>query len=259
MAILPRAARRRECADNRGIDLSRSLPTVLTKLLQRTLRRFLRPAATPPAASPVRRPRRRIAISQLGERDRRRVLRHLLALEDHDRLLRFGSRLPDEQIEAYVNRIDFKRDTVYGVFNRVFKLVAMAHLGFAPKEQVSGHQFDTEKPMIAEFGVSVLKQARGYGIGSKLFERAAIHCRNHDVDVLYMHYLTSNKAMVHIAKKAGMEVQREYGEADAYLKLLPASPGSVLQEALEEQIAMFDYTLKANARAAAKLFGIRKK
>ncbi|TFW25026.1 GNAT family N-acetyltransferase [Massilia arenosa] len=199
-----------------------------------------------------------MAISQLGERDRRRVLRHLLALEDHDRLLRFGSRLPDEQIEAYVNRIDFKRDTVYGVFNRVFKLVAMAHLAFAPKEQVGG-QFDTEKPMIAEFGVSVLKQARGYGIGSKLFERAAMHCRNHDVDVLYMHYLTSNKAMVHIAKKAGMEVQREYGEADAYLKLLPASPGSVLQEALEEQYAMFDYTLKANARAAAKLFGVRKK
>ena len=108
----------------------------------------------------------------------------------------------------------------------------------------------TEKERIAEFGVSVLESARGLGIGSKLFERAAIHCRNADVDTLYMHCLASNQTMIHIAKKAGMEIQRDYGEADAYLKLLPASPASVLQEAVEEQVAMFDYTLKANVRAA---------
>ena len=61
--------------------------------------------------------------------------------------------------------------------------------------------------------------------------------------------------MMHIAKKAGMEIQREYGEADAYLRLLPPSPGTVMQEALEEQFATIDYTFKANARAAVKWFG----
>jgi hypothetical protein len=49
-----------------------------------------------------------------------------------------------------------------------------------------------------------------------------------------------------------MEIQREYGEADAYLKLTPANPGTMLAEAVEEQFASFDYTLKANAKAAAK-------
>jgi hypothetical protein len=61
--------------------------------------------------------------------------------------------------------------------------------------------------------------------------------------------------MMHIAKKAGMEIHRDYGEADAYLKLPPANPASMLQEALDEQFAVLDYTLKANRRAAVKWLG----
>jgi GNAT superfamily N-acetyltransferase len=200
-----------------------------------------------------KRPRRAVLIKQLSERDRNRVRKHFLLLDKADRLLRFGNELGDDQVNEYVDRLDFKRDTVYGVYNRTFRLDAVAHLAFAPKATVPGH-FDTEKEMIAEFGVSVLKHARGLGLGSALFERAAIHCRNNDVDTLYMHYLTRNKAIMHIAKKAGMEVERDYSEAEAYLRLLPASPASVLQEALQEQFATIDYTVKAQVRAATKLF-----
>jgi GNAT superfamily N-acetyltransferase len=196
--------------------------------------------------------RRAIMVKQLAERDRRRVLKHFMALDDSDRLLRFGTVVPDELVAAYVNKIDFARDTVYGVYNKVFRLVAVGHLAFAPKAQLGAV---TDKEKVAEFGVSVSASARGLGMGSKLFERAAIHCRNSDVDTLYMQCLTSNQTMMHIAKKAGMQIKREYGEADAHLRLLPPSPGTVLQEAIEEQFATIDYTLKANTRAAAKLFG----
>lgn len=200
------------------------------------------------------RARRTVMVKQLAERDRRRMLKHFMALDDADRLLRFGTVLPDQQLAGYVNRIDFARDTVYGVYNKVFRLVAVGHLAFAPKEQMSMASGTTDKERVAEFGVSVSRSARGLGIGSKLFERAAIHCRNSDVDTLYMHCLSSNQTMMHIAKKAGMEIAREYGEADAHLRLLPPSPGTVLKEAIEEQFATIDYTLKANARAAAKWF-----
>ncbi len=200
--------------------------------------------------------RRAVLVKQLEERDRRRMLKHFLGLDDSDRLLRFGSKLPDEQIQAYVERIDFQRDTLYGVYNRVFKLVAVGHLAFAPKEKVPAGGAHTSKARIAEFGVSVSASARGMGIGSKLFERAAIHCRNSDVDTLYMHCLSSNQTMMHIAKKAGMEIQRERGEADAYLRLMPANPASMLQEAVEEQVATIDYNLKANKRFAMKFFGM---
>ncbi|NRR30823.1 GNAT family N-acetyltransferase [Oxalobacteraceae bacterium] len=210
-------------------------------LLQNPLRRWIN-----------RRKRPTVLVKELSERDRRRMLKHFIALEPSDRLLRFGSMLRDEQVANYVNGIDFKRDMVFGVYNRMFKLVAAGHLAFAPKDLNPARSAATEKERVAEFGVSVSRSMRGLGVGSKLFERAAIHCRNNDIDTLYIHCLSSNKTMMHIAKKAGMEIQRDHGEADAYLKLLPADPASMLQEALDEQFATLDYTFKVNKRIASK-------
>jgi GNAT superfamily N-acetyltransferase len=184
--------------------------------------------------------RRAVLVKALGERDRRRVLRHFLALDRDDRLLRFGNVLSDEQVAVYVAKIDFSRDIVFGVVSRVFQLVGVGHLAL------------TSQANAAEFGVSVSGSARGQGVGTRLFERAAMHCRNADLNTLYMQCLSSNRTMMHIAKKAGMEIRREHGEADAHLHLPPPSPASVLAEALEEQMATIDYTVKANARMAVK-------
>jgi GNAT superfamily N-acetyltransferase len=193
-----------------------------------------------------------IRVKELSERERRRLLMHFLVLGDNDRLLRFGTALPDELITRYVQRINFARDTVLGVYDSKLKLVGVGHLAFEPREALPVVAGVTTKAHVAEFGVSVFESARGQGIGSKLFERAAIHCRNADIDTLYMHCLASNQTMIHIAKKAGMEIHRAHGEADAYLKLLPANPASVLQEAVEEQAASLDYTIKVNTLAATK-------
>ena len=197
---------------------------------------------------------RAVLVKSLAERDRRRVRRHFMALDRDDRLLRFGSVLPDPQLEAYVAKLDFTKDIVFGVYNRMFQLVGVGHLAFTSRDAHPDSIHYTDKEKVAEFGVSVSKSARGQGIGTRLFERTAIHCRNSDVDTLYMQCLSSNRTMMHIAKKAGMEIRREYGEADAHLHLPPPSPGSVLAEALEEQFAKIDYTVKANVRAAAKWF-----
>ena len=194
-----------------------------------------------------------VRVKEVPERDRRRLLMHFLALNDSDRLLRFGSILPDELITRYVQHLDFSRDTVLGVYDDKLRLVGVGHLAFTPRESRPSGSNATLKERVAEFGLSVSDTARGIGVGSKLFERAAMHCRNADVDTLYMHCLASNQVMIHIAKKAGMQIHREHGEADAYLKLPPASPATVLQEAMEEQVASLDYTLKANTKAARKI------
>ena len=198
-----------------------------------------------------------VLVKVLGKRDRRRMLKHFLALDDADRLLRFGTVLPDAQVHAYVERIDFSRDIVFGVVSRGFQLVGVGHLAFAPPQPAPAGT--AVRKRVAEFGVSVSKSARGQGVGSRLFERAAIHCRNGDIDTLYMQCLSTNRTMMHIAKKAGMQIKREHGEADAYLQLPPPNPGSVMREALEEQFAVIDYTMKANARAATKWFMPRKR
>lgn len=193
-----------------------------------------------------------IRVKELSERDRRRLLMHFLGLEDSDRLLRFGTVLPDELVTRYVQRLDFVRDTVFGVFDAELNLVGVGHLAYVPCDMKPVLSGATEKERVAEFGVSVSASARGRGIGSKLFERAGIHCRNEDIDTLYMHCLASNQTMIHIARKAGMEIHRAHGEADAYLKLVPANPSSMLQEAMEQQVASLDYTIRANTRAAAR-------
>ena len=183
--------------------------------------------------------RRPVFVKELSRRARRRLLKHFLALSAGDRLFRFGSMVSDEVITRYVEGIDFSRDTVFGVYDRRLRLLGVGHLAFAMRGTAR----------VAEFGVSVDAAARGLGVGSALFQRAAIHCRNADVDTLYMQCLSSNKVMMHIAKKAGMEIHRDYGEADAHLKIPPADPGSVMQEAWQEQAATLDYTFKFNVRA----------
>jgi GNAT superfamily N-acetyltransferase len=195
-----------------------------------------------------------ILVKELSPRARRHLLRHFLALEEKDRLLRFGSKLSDELVTRYVEQLNFSRDTIFGVYDRKLRLLGVGHLAFAPREasRVSGA---TIKARVAEFGVSVAAAARGMGVGTKLFERGAMRCRNADVDTLYMHCLSSNKVMMHIATKAGMEIHRDYGEADAYLKLKPANSVTVFQEAVEEQVAMLDYIVKANMRALFKWVG----
>ncbi|WP_244744676.1 GNAT family N-acetyltransferase [Paraburkholderia terricola] len=184
-------------------------------------------------------------VRELTAADRERLLTHFLALDEDDRLLRFGQIVPDHVIENYVRAIDFKRDTVFGVFNSQLQLTGVGHLAYLP---VEGDK------RTAEFGVSVLESARGQGIGSKLFERAAIRSRNTHVSMLYMHCLSRNSTMMHIAKKAGMKIEYAYGEADAYLTLPPADQSSIIAEMLQEQTAVFDYALKRQARRTTQLF-----
>jgi GNAT superfamily N-acetyltransferase len=200
------------------------------------------------APVPAGKQRWKVVVKTLSERHRKRLLRHFLGLGPSDRLLRFGSQLTDELVERYVNGLNFERDVLFGVFDPAFRLVGVGHLAFASSAARESWRRATTKEQVAEFGVSVSASARRHGVGSKLFKRAAIHCRNADIDTLYMHCLASNATMMHIARKAGMQIKREWGEADAHLALPPASPGSMLREAMDEQMALFDYTWKSNLR-----------
>ncbi len=187
-------------------------------------------------------------VKALTAGDRHRLLMHFLALDASTRLLRFGMVFPDELITTYVQKLNLARDTLFGVYDSALMLIGVGHLAFTPREALPVVARATSKERVGEFGVSVFASARGMGIGSRLFERAAIHCRNADVDTLYMHFLSSSQSMMHIAKKAGMEVHHDHGEADAYLKLPPRNPASASQEVVEEQVASLDYTLKLEAR-----------
>jgi GNAT superfamily N-acetyltransferase len=179
--------------------------------------------------------RRWIPIRSLSERHRPRIQAHLMALPEHDRYRRFGYAASDAQIARYAGLIDFIQDDVFGVFNRRLELIAMAHLAGSAKARE------------AEFGVSVLPQARGRGYGARLFDHAVLHARNRGVDTLLIHALTENTAMLRIARNAGASVERDGGEALARLRLPPDDLRSHIDAFIESSAAEVDYRLKAQS------------
>ena len=179
------------------------------------------------------------SIRSLGPRHRERIARHLLALDEHDRYLRFGYIASDEQIRRYVDGLDFERDDIFGIYNRKLELIAMAHLA---------HSFDKSLDACGEFGVSVLKKARGSCYATPLFERAVKHARNEGVHLMFIHALSENTAMIRIARKAGATIEHDGGDSNAYLRLPPATFDSRVSEMFEEQIAKTDYRLKVQAK-----------
>ena len=183
-----------------------------------------------------------VPVRELHAGHRSEILNHLLQLGAEDRRLRFGTQTPDEVIHHYVESLNFKRDAVFGVFDHDLRLIGMAHLAYLPEIKGQAHA--------AEFGVSVLPEGRGQGLGTALLQRSAVHSRNSNIQTLYVHCLANNKAMMHLAQKAGMTVEYAYGDADAYLKLPPANSGTIVEEATNEQWADFDYALKENLKLA---------
>ena len=164
-----------------------------------------------------------VPVRELHAGHREAILEHFLQLEDEDRRLRFGTQTPNEVIEHYVGSLDFNKDAIFAVFDEDLKIIGLAHLAYLPKQE--------KQHRAAEFGVSVLESARHQGVGSALLERAAVHSRNTLVETLYVHCLANNASMMRLAQKAGMRVEFAYGDADAYLKLEPATPATLVKEA----------------------------
>lgn len=190
--------------------------------------------------------RARVPVCTLGPEHRAAIERHLLALGERDRYLRFGYAAQDAQIRRYVEGLRFGTDEIFGIFNRRLQLIAMAHLAYG----LAHDRSDT-----AEFGVSVSPHARGRGYGNQLFDRAVVHARNHGVSLLHIHALSENAAMLGIARKAGAEIVREGGESECRLALPPADFESHVTELLEEQVARTQYRVKAHTQQVRRWLG----
>lgn len=175
-------------------------------------------------------------LLQLGRRQRGRILRHFLALSESDRILRFGNAINDTAIAHYVDQIDMQQDVLFGLALPHGQLLAVAHLAVRHPVQIDAPQYAA--PARAELGLSVLARARGKGYGSRLFELVIDHCRGAEIASLYMHCLSSNQTMLHIAKKAGMAIVRDHGEADAYLQF-PSTSMSTMERPQAPQQAIF--------------------
>lgn len=169
------------------------------------------------------------------------LVNHFLCLSKEDLRLRFGHALALPSIVAYVDDIDFDSDGVFGVLDGEVRLAGVAHVAMVRSN--------------AEFGVSVLPAYRKRGIGSALFARAVTFARNRQVDALFVHFLAENAAMLRIARKARMRLARYGGEVNAWLDLAPGDAATFAEACAQDQLALFDFTLKSQFLAARTLMG----
>ena len=173
---------------------------------------------------------------RLRDTDRVALTEHFLALDADDRRLRFGASLSDDAIRALDERIDFDRDEIFGIAGDDLRLLAVVHVAFYPDK--------------AELGLSVLPSVRGLGLGNALFSRAVMHLTNRGVREVFVHCLSQNGAMMHLARKNGMRVVNDGSETDAYLALPSATPGSIFAEWVWDQNARFAHDFRRGTRLA---------
>ena len=173
----------------------------------------------------------KILIGELARLDTPALEAHFLSLDNEDRRLRFGVPIGDAAVRGYAARIDFERDAAFGVFDDDLSLAAAAHLARAGREH-------------AELGVSVLPARRRRGLGGALLARAHQRARNWGVRALFLHCLTENSTMMALARRQGMRIVTERGEADAWLELPPADAASYFGEVFDQRVALLDYAFK---------------
>jgi RimJ/RimL family protein N-acetyltransferase len=179
---------------------------------------------------------------RLRESDRSALEEHFLSLQGDDRRLRFGSNINDDGLREYVARLDFDRDGLFAVHDdEDIRLLAVIHVASTRDS--------------AELGLSVLQGHRGQGLGSALFTRAVTYLRNRGTSEVFVHCLSENGAMMHLARKNGMRIMPAGTETDARLALDPATAQTLFTEWLNEYHAAAVKTVRSNSRFAKTLLG----
>lgn len=141
------------------------------------------------------------------------ITNHLIGLPFEDRYLRFCTALKDEAIENYVSKIDFEKDGVFAIFDE--KSAEYWHkpiIGF-----LHAPPFEDQKEI--EFGISVSPSRRNEGIASSLFKNALVFAQSRGYKIIYMNCLYENKVMRHIVSKHGFDIESDFEEVTARLKI----------------------------------------
>jgi GNAT superfamily N-acetyltransferase len=95
-----------------------------------------------------------------------------------------------------------------------------------------------------EFGVMVAEPYRNQGIADLLMGEAITWIRNRGFDTLYLHCVTWNRAMKHLAHKHGLVMYEDHGDTEVCTRIPPPSMISYAQEAVTRNRNIFIMSLQ---------------
>lgn len=161
--------------------------------------------------------------------------KHLLALDEGSRLLRFGFVVSDDVLNKLCD--GFEEDPghhiLFCIENSSLEFIAIGHIS-------------TKGEM--ELAFSVLKEYQAQGMGNALIRRCIQWCRTHGILKGCMVCLSHNLAIRHLCTKHGIHFQSEYGETEATIDLDTPSIVTYVSEATDSNIGIIDYVSKRFAQ-----------
>lgn len=183
-------------------------------------------------------------IRRLWPTDRGRFLDHLLRLDADSRHSRFGGAVSADFLERYAERCFGAEDVLYGYIEDGVVRGAGELRGI-------GHNLPLGFGGSAEAAFSVESKWRGKGIGAALMGRIVRAARNRRADTLYMTCLTSNQAMLALARKFSAQIRLEPDEAWAMLDPHGPTMESLIDEYSDEVAGFATAMLDLQRRALA--------
>jgi RimJ/RimL family protein N-acetyltransferase len=156
---------------------------------------------------------------------------HLLRLSAEDRRLRFNISLDDEAIVAYVAQINLWDTRIIARFDHRLAVIAAV-------------QITVIEGRLAELAFTVDEAERGRGLATTLMRRALLWARNRTIRHVCMQFLTENQAVRRVARRVGMTIVTEAGNAEADIALPPPTALSLAWEFAAEHVGLWDYLLK---------------
>ena len=162
-------------------------------------------------------------------------------LVGNDRRLRFGGSLSDEAIETYLKSsfVDF------GINNMWFIVDVESPETFGRKVVATCHINYDYKTNTAELGLTVSPDYRNQKIGQELYNRGVTWARMKGAETIFMHCLSENKTMQHIARKAGMTVITiDPTEKQSSIKVDKNPMMAGFQDSVLEQMAVYDMLIR---------------
>jgi GNAT superfamily N-acetyltransferase len=106
-----------------------------------------------------------------------------------------------------------------------------------------------------EFGIMVAEPYRNQGIADLLMSEAITWIRNRGFDTLYLHCVSWNRAMKHLAHKHGLVMYEDHGDAEVCTHIPPPSMISYAQEAATRNRNIFVMGVQQAWRPFNELLG----
>jgi RimJ/RimL family protein N-acetyltransferase len=174
---------------------------------------------------------------KLSHLDRQKLIDHFMNdIVDEDRRLRFGFEAPDTSVKEYINKsidYDYGYCSMWFVVDEGERIVATCHVSL------------NKETNTAEMGCTVSPDYRNQKVGQELFHRGITWARMAGAEHVFMHCLSENKIIQHIAKKGGMTVVTiDPSEKESTIQVKQNRFEAGFKDYIMDTIAVYDMAIR---------------